>query len=186
MIYVLIWWLIIQALGWLALPLTLWIFRWLPERGYALSKTFGLLLVSYILWLGASTRFLNNNLGGILAAILILAAISTWIYYRRFPTVGFSLADFLRQNKRMILVVEVLFTLAFIAWAILRAYAPDKIMNAGGEKFMEIAFLNAILNSQHFPPLDPWLSGFAISYYYFGYVMMALVKIGRASCRERV
>ena len=45
----------------------------------------------------------------------------------------------------------------------------------GGEKFMEIAFLNAILNSQHFPPLDPWLSGFAISYYYFGYVMMAVL-----------
>ena len=48
-------------------------------------------------------------------------------------------------------------------------------MNAGGEKYMEMAFLNGILNSPQFPPNDPWLSGFAISYYYFGYVMMALV-----------
>src|SRR4030042_1976862 len=47
--------------------------------------------------------------------------------------------------------------------------------STGGEKFMEIAFQNAILKSEHFPPLDPWLSGFAISYYYFGYVMMALL-----------
>jgi YYY domain-containing protein len=40
---------------------------------------------------------------------------------------------------------------------------------------MEIAFQNAILRSERFPALDPWLSGFAISYYYFGYVMMALL-----------
>ena len=40
---------------------------------------------------------------------------------------------------------------------------------------MEIAFQNAILRSEHFPPLDPWLSGFGISYYYFGYVMMAML-----------
>ena len=62
-----------------------------------------------------------------------------------------------------------------VGWAILRAYAPYKIMNTGGEKFMEIAFLNATLHSPRFAPFDPWLSGFAISYYYFGYVMMALL-----------
>ena len=38
---------------------------------------------------------------------------------------------------------------------------------------MEFAFLNAAAGSPGFPPLDPWLSGFAISYYYFGYVMTA-------------
>ena len=86
-----------------------------------------------------------------------------------------ALPDFLRQHKGLVLTVEMLFALAFVAWAILRAYAPDKIMSAGGEKFMEMAFLNGILNSPHFPPLDVWLSGFAISYYYFGYVMMALM-----------
>src|SRR4030065_2669235 len=40
---------------------------------------------------------------------------------------------------------------------------------------MEIAFQNALLHSESFPPLDPWLSGFAVSYYYFGYGMMALL-----------
>ena len=40
---------------------------------------------------------------------------------------------------------------------------------------MEFAFLNGILRSDRFPPLDPWLSGYAISYYYFGYVMLAVL-----------
>lgn len=149
--------------------------RWLPDRGYVFSKSIGLLIVSYTLWLGASTRFLRNDLGGILAALLVLAVISSVFYFRAARAKAESVASFLQENKRLVLTVEILFMVSFAAWAILRAYAPDKIMNAGGEKFMEIAFLNAILNSRYFPPLDPWLSGFAISYYYFGYVMMALL-----------
>ncbi|MGD8822961.1 MAG: DUF2298 domain-containing protein, partial [Anaerolineales bacterium] len=42
-------------------------------------------------------------------------------------------------------------------------------------KPMEFAFLNSILQSPTFPPRDPWLSGYAISYYYFGYIQMALL-----------
>ena len=57
-------------------------------------------------------------------------------------------------------------------WAFVRSYSPE-ITTAGGEKFMELTFLNGILRSDRFPPLDPWLSGYAISYYYFGYIMLA-------------
>ena len=70
--------------------------------------------------------------------------------------------------------MELLFALAFVGWAWLRGFSPD-LMTSGGEKFMEIAFIKAILRSDTFPPLDPWLSGFGISYYYFGYVMTSLL-----------
>ena len=37
---------------------------------------------------------------------------------------------------------------------------------------MDFAFLNATVQSPHFPPQDPWLAGHSVSYYYFGYLMM--------------
>ena len=172
---VLVWWLIIQVLGWLALPTAMRIFRWLPDRGYTFAKALGLLLVSYFLWVGASTGLLSNDLGGILFVVLLVAAISAWFYFRCKGTIIPEIRSFLREKWKLILTVEVLFTLALVGWAVLRAYAPFKIEPSGGEKFMEIAFQNAILRSERFPPLDPWLSGFAISYYYFGYVMMAML-----------
>ena len=177
MISVIVWWLIAQVLGWITLPVAMHFFRWLPERGYAFAKPLGLLLVSYIVWLGASTGFLRNDIGGILFAILLVTAASAWLLFRRREgePLAVELTRFLRGHRRLILTVELLFLIALFAWAGLRAYAPYKIEPAGGEKFMEIAFLNATLNSTQFPPLDPWLSGFGISYYYFGYVMMAVV-----------
>jgi len=173
--HVFVWWLILQILGWAALPLAYRLFRWLPGRGYAFARPLGLLLVSYTLWLGASLGFLRNTVGGILVAIALATGVSLWFYRYKRDEADPPLLTFLRGHKELILMVEILFVVALCAWSGLRAYAPDKIMPAGGEKFMEIAFLNGILQSTRFPPLDPWLSGFAISYYYFGYVMMALL-----------
>ncbi len=67
-----------------------------------------------------------------------------------------------------------LVALVFVAW--LRAHNPDPW---GTERPMDYAFLNAIRNSSSFPPQDPWLAGYSINYYYFGYLLMAVV--GRLS-----
>ena len=174
MFQIIIWWLMIQLIGWLALPIAFRVFRWLPDRGYTFTKSVGLLLTGYFVWMGASTRLLRNDLGGVYGGLLLLGAISLGVSLsQRRSGKSDSLRDFLRSHLALIFSVETLFTLALILWIILRAYDPDKVMNAGGEKFMEMAFLNGILNSPSFPPLDPWMSGFGISYYYFGYVMMA-------------
>ena len=167
---VLIWWFIIEILGLAALPLAYRLFKNLPDRGYAFAKPLGILLTSYVLWIGASFGFLRNSWGGIVFSILVVAVGSWWFYSRGNREVG--LASFLRGNRRMVIANEALFALAFVLFALFRAYNPE-IM--GTEKPMEFAFLNAILRSDTFPPHDPWLSGFGISYYYFGYLMMALL-----------
>ena len=51
---VLVWLAWLEGLGLLALPLGLRLFRRLPDRGFVLAKTVGLLLVAYLTWLAAS------------------------------------------------------------------------------------------------------------------------------------
>ena len=164
------WWLIIEILGLMALPLAVRLFRHLPDRGYALAKPLGLLSVSYVLWIGATFGLLHNNVGGIVFSILAVGAFCGW-FYARGDKDG-NLLTLLRERRWVIVASEVLFALSFGLWALYRAYNPEI---AGTEKPMEFGFLNAILRSETFPPHDPWLSGFAISYYYFGYLMMAVL-----------
>jgi len=170
MFAVLIWWLIVEILGLAALPLTYRLFKNLPDRGYAFARPLGILLTGYVLWIGASFGFLRHSWGGIVFSILVVAAGSWWFYSRGDREAG--IASFLRGNRRLVIANEALFALAFVLFALFRAYNPE-IM--GTEKPMEFAFLNAILRSDTFPPHDPWLSGFGISYYYFGYLMMAML-----------
>ncbi len=173
MLPLLLWWLLIQIIGLAAWPLAFRLFRRLPDRGYGISKPLGLLLTGYFFWMGGILGFLGNDGGGMLLALLLTVGLSLW-FYRQADEGEPGLPAWMRANGRLILATEALFAVALAAWTLYRAYVPD-IETAGGEKFMEIAFLNAIRRSSGMPPHDPWLSGFAISYYYFGYVLMSLM-----------
>ena len=83
-----------------------------------------------------------------------------------------NIVNWLKSNLPLIITTEILFLLSFAALALLRAANPEAL---GTEKPMELAFINAILRSPTFPPHDPWLSGYAISYYHFGYIMTAML-----------
>jgi len=179
------WYLVVQIFGLAALPLCLRLLRHLPDRGYGVSKPLGLLLAGWAFWLLTTFGWTRNTVGGILVALALLAAAglllpsstyssSTHSSSTHPSSTAPSLADWLRTRWRVVLVTELLFTLTFAAWCLVRAHMP-RIETAGGEKWMEIAFLRAILRSDTFPPHDPWLSGFIISYYYFGYVVVAML-----------
>ncbi|RUA18099.1 MAG: hypothetical protein DSY55_00900 [Clostridia bacterium] len=168
-------WLILEILGLIALPLAWRLFRGLPGRGLAFAKALGLLLTGYVLWLGASFGLLRNDLGGIIIALLAALAGSLWLArpgLRPDENGQRPLLTDLRANWRYWLGVELLFLLAMAGWAFFRAYNPDI---AGTEKPMEIAFINGVFNSATFPPQDPWLAGYGISYYYFGYVLLGML-----------
>lgn len=171
MLAVLAWWLIVTLMGWTAFPLAMRFFDRLPGRGYALAKALGLLLVSYVFWLLCSFKLLSNNVGGILIAWAVVLTVSLLAYRRGGGSLD-SLREFVRERWRHIAATEVIFLVALVGWAIFRSFDPDLV---GTEKPMEFAFLNAILRSDSFPPHDPWLSGYAISYYYYGYVIIAML-----------
>ncbi len=171
---ILIWWFIILIIGLIGWPMAFSLLRFLPDRGFAFARPVGLLLTGYILWLGATFRLLQNNVGGILVTLLLVAATGL-VWHRRQVQADHSVSilAWLKQEWRYVVAVELLFNIAFVFWVYYKAHNPN-IETAGGEKWMEIAFINGILRSGYFPPQDPWLSGFGISYYYFGYVMMAI------------
>ncbi len=173
MIHLLIWWLLLMLLGFAALPITMQFFRFLPERGFAFAKPFALLLWIYPFWLLAVVGFIQNSFGA-LALMAVLLALVSWGLLR--GRGADSVMHWLRANWKYALCVEIVFGVALLAFAYFRAFNPEI---SGTEKPMEFMFLNSILQSENFPPRDAWLSGYAISYYYLGYVIVAaLAKLG--------
>jgi uncharacterized membrane protein len=168
-----IWWLVILIFGLVGWTLAFSLLCSLPDRGFAFARPVGLLITGYVLWLGGTFRLLQNNIGGIVVALAAVLALGLIWQRQQLRTGGLSMLAWLRREWRYVLSVELLFSTAFVGWTIFKAYNPN-IETAGGEKWMEITFINGTLRSDYFPPQDPWLSGFAISYYYFGYVLMAM------------
>ncbi len=168
------WYLLVTLLGWLTFPLVWRLFPALADRGYTLSRTLGLLVWGYLFWLLASLGVVRNDSAGITLALIILILLVAWVSRKYLFPHPVPVMSWVVTNTRLIIIVEILFLLAFAGWAFVRASNPN-IETAGGEKTMELAFINAILHSPTFPPHDPWLSGYPISYYYFGYVLTAML-----------
>lgn len=160
------WWLVLELIGFAALPLTTWIFKNLKDNGIALTKIMGLMFVTYFSWLLTHLGFdYGTTIAGL--SVLMVLAISLAILLFK----GYSF------DGKALLRTELLFTLAFLVFVTIRAYSPD-IYWTGGEKLMDMSFINMILRSTSFPPVDPWLSGEPMQYYYFGYLVAAnLIKL---------
>ncbi|MCB9077420.1 MAG: glycosyltransferase family 39 protein [Anaerolineaceae bacterium] len=174
----LLWWLTILIIGLAALPAAFLLFNHLPDRGYGLSKSLGLLLVSYFVWMSSSlvgTRWLGNTFltAAIALLLLIASGIFLFIKYRQ------ALLTFLWERRWLILVTEALFGLVYLIFVYLRILNPDLWHPwLGGEKMLEIGFLNAIVKSAAMPPYDPFFADGIINYYYYGlFLVGVLIKL---------
>ena len=165
---VLLWWLAVTIIGVLATPISLYLLRNLPNRGYAFAKPIGVLVTSYLFWLVVTLGFLHNSTVAVLFIMGLVGAGSVLLVRRG----EVDLRAYWHEHRSTVVTTEVIFFVALALFALFRAYNPEI---SATEKPMELAFLNAILRSETFPPHDPWLSGYAISYYYFGYLMMGML-----------
>jgi YYY domain-containing protein len=170
-----VWWLTLEVLGLLVFPIVALLFRNFRDRGLAFAKTIGLLLLGYLIWLPASLRVLPYTRTTTLAIFTLigLLGLGVGVATRR------DLLAFVRQRWMLLLSTEIVFTAAFLFFVLIRAADPDLWhIWRGGEKPMELAFLNGILRSRYFPPLDPWFSGGYINYYYYGqYLISVLIRL---------
>ena len=166
--YIALWWLAVQAISLVTLPLTWLLFRHMPLAGYPFAKTFGILLFGFIGWLLMSLRILPNTLWALVVVLILLGALSA-VTVRHFRL---RLRDVREAVGHQIYVVEILFLVLLTGYAVLRQYAPELM---GTEKFMDFMMLNSILQSSSLPPHDAWAAGLTINYYYFGYLMVAFL-----------
>lgn len=170
LISILTWYLALQLFALVGLPLAFAVFRHVPSRGYATAKALGLLLTGFVFWWGNVLHLWINTSAGILAAAFVVVGVGLFLMRGQWKCVR----PWWENHRNHAIFVEVIFLIALVLWSLVRASQPE-FQTAGGEKWMEIAFLNASLRAPALPPHDPWLSGYGISYYYLGYVLLAMV-----------
>ncbi len=186
MLIVFTWYLAMQLFALAAWPLAFSACNRLHDRGYALSKGLGLLLITYITWLLAHAAgripALGFSFGTVSAAWFAVLIISLVCLARNFRDVML----FIRRNKRYIIITEVLFAAAFAAMVAVKAQVPHisyhvanplpgQMIDHAAEKFTDFAVLNSLLTSHAFPPHDAWVSGHTLNYYYFGHMLWAVL-----------
>ncbi len=168
---VLLWWLAIAGMGWAAWPLLFPLVRGLPDRGYGLARMAGWLLIGWVHWMAVSLGLWQNRLAPI--ALVYGALVAAGLLAYRTQRAAFG--RFWDAHRRGLLAEETVFGAAYLAFVVIRLLNPDLWQPwNGGEKFMESAFLNAILRSAHFPPYDPYFAGGTLNYYYFGLYLVSL------------
>jgi YYY domain-containing protein len=165
---IVLWWLLLTALGWLAFPWLTLAFPALQDRGYGLARAVGLLLWAYPAWLLAALRVMPHTRLWLWIVFLGFALCTALLVYVR----RVRLWTFVREHWRALLRIEVIFAVLYLFWVLVRYLNPDLWHPVtGGEKPMDFAYLNAVIKSTWFPPYDPWFAGGIMNYYYFGFVL---------------
>lgn len=161
--FILQWWLVLFLIGVISLPLTARIFSNFFDRGYIFSKIIGALLISYSVFLLGSLKILPFTETSIILVFGAFLVLNIFLIRR--------LAN-LKNNLKIFVFEEIIFLVALVFWAFIRAHEPSI---HGLEKYMDFGFVNSILRTDYFPPKDMWYTPSPINYYYFGHLVTAVL-----------
>ncbi|MDQ3856817.1 MAG: DUF2298 domain-containing protein, partial [Chloroflexota bacterium] len=160
-----LWLLVVEVLGLAAWVLCRPLVGGLPDGGWVLAKLTGVAFLSWLAWLLPSVGLMPAGSGTTLLLFVALCGAAA-LFALLQPA---ALVAALRARWRAMLGFEVLFLTLLAAGSLLRSANPDLWQPYfGGEKPMELAFINGILRSPRLPPYDPWYADGHINYYYFG------------------
>lgn len=162
------WWLLLFSLGVVVFPLTFFFFEKFFDGGYSFSKIIGVILLSYLTWIVSSVGLSPFGQSLVVTIFVLLSFVGFWTV----KTSGGALFGLKRLPWGWIVAEELLFFIALFFWTTIRAFSPDV---RGLEKFMDLGFVNSILQSTSLPPPDMWFAGGSINYYYFGHFVTAVL-----------
>ncbi|MBN32434.1 MAG: hypothetical protein CL906_00750 [Dehalococcoidia bacterium] len=166
------WYIILQIMSIISIPLLWLIFKYSKFPFIGSVKIISLILFSFILWICLSFNLFTFSLFNLyfLIFIVFIASFVLFIKNKR------KMMIFIYKNKKSFIKYELIFLASFLIFILIRSLNPDLWHPyRGGEKPMELAYLNAILNSRYMPPIDPWFSGGIMNYYYFGFFIFGMI-----------
>jgi YYY domain-containing protein len=167
---VILWYLAFLILGIFTYPLLRFLLPGLKDKGYPLARMAGLLIWAWLSWLSASYGVPFTRVNVALTFVIILGVGGGLAYVQRD-----ALRTEIREKGRYFLMIEGVFLTLFMIDLLIRLGNPDLWHPyKGGERPMDLSYLNAILKTTTFPPYDPWFAGGYINYYYYGYVLAAM------------
>jgi len=152
----------VELIGLAAFPVVARAFPVLADRGWAISKPIGMLLVATAVWLVSYTQLVPNDPITWWVFLAVLAVVSVWLLIADWAQLRRSLA----RRWRIIVTVELIFIVFFLMFLSMRAFDPAA---SGTEKPMDLMMLTAVTSAEYAPPQDLWLADEPIAYYYFGY-----------------
>nr|BAL58276.1 tetratricopeptide repeat domain protein [uncultured Chloroflexota bacterium] len=166
----LLWYAFLFLLGAISYPLVRLVLPGLEDRGYALGRTFGLVLFAWLAWMAGSAGLpiTRGSLGLAFAFLTVLALVAAWFARQEVQAE-------IKAQWRHFARAEIVFLIFFLIDLLIRLGNPDLWHPAkGGERPMDFSYFNAILKSTVFPPYDPWYAGGYINYYYYGFVLVGM------------
>ena len=161
----LFWYVALQLMTLPAIPILWRLLPNMPDRGYALAKTLGVVGVGWLAWLVTTTSPLSFGTTPMLIAwlsMLGLGALAVRSNLRSFLT------D-LRQRRAWIIATELLFG------GVLAVAAGVRTLDSGRSSPLDLGVLTATIRTPEFPPYDPWLAGGTVHDTYLGYVPWAAI-----------
>ena len=169
---VFVWWLSLFLLGMLTYPIIKKVLRNFGNLSYLFSKIFALLLLTYLTWI--LSHLFSYSSATIVLALAIMLFCSIFVFLNAESRQTFS-----KFEIRSVVEGELIFVSIFAFFLLIRAFRPEiggLDIGMVGEKWMDLAFLNAVGRSDWFPPIDPWFSSKVIDcYYYFSYLVTSIM-----------
>lgn len=170
------WWLTIFILGVVFMPLSSLLFSNLYDKGYLFSKTIGIAVTGYLMWMLSAIKIMKfTTLSSCIVLVIGLMINLTIVLYFRYyykPS-GSSLYTendmlptyFKKDILKLFIKEELLFFIIFLLFTYIRGFKPEAY---GTEKFMDYGFMTSMMRSNYMPPEDFWFSGSHLNYYYVG------------------
>src|ERR1051326_2222502 len=164
----LIWYIAVQATALAVWPVVAAALSPLEDRGWAAAKAVGILALAWLVWVVCMLSPVPYTRATLVLGLLLIAC-AAWVWAWRYGSLTLVLG-WMRRQRPLLLVWEVVFLGTFSLFAVLRAHEPAI---AAFQKPLDMAFVNGFMSAQRLPTQDTWLAGYGVPYYYFGYFVAA-------------